>query len=465
MKRILLFLVFVSLPIYSYELPELGSDVDTVISDFEEKKINYQIMKQVYESNSVITDPEINDYLISLGNQLEPSNNINYFIVNDPSINAFAMLGSVIGVHSGLIFSSNTESELAGVIGHEIAHVTQKHLRRLISVQAKESYKTFLGIAIALLAARSNPQLASGAITAASASAAQTSLDYTRENEREADRVGLDIISKAGFDPKGFADFFNTINKFNEFSTGIAPAYLRTHPLTAERMSDIQDRIKDQKFFFRKNSIEFYLVKSKLKVINSDVKKIAEAFKANINNETYLSYVGELYGYVYSLIKLRNLDLARLNMDLIMKEGISSPMIIELNTNLLLAEGKIDEAKKSYQDALNIYPFYRSFIYGLARIYLSENNSHEAISFLKNYLKNMKDPYFYELLAKAYSKSENYILEHESLSDYFYYRYDFQEALTQMHLATKTVDGNFYEKSRVEYRLKELKREIDLLSD
>jgi len=184
MKKIIFFIIFFSFLSHANDLPELGSSFDSLINVADEKKIKFQIMQQVYSSNTVIQDPEINDYLNNLGNDLidsykEGKSNINFFIVNDNSINAFAMLGDVIGVHSGLIFAANTESEFASVISHEIAHLTQKHLLRLIDSQAKNIYKSYLAIAVAILAARSNPQLASGLITASSAAKTQNLLDYT----------------------------------------------------------------------------------------------------------------------------------------------------------------------------------------------------------------------------------------------------------------------------------------------
>lgn len=257
MKKIFFLFLFFSTSIFSNELPELGSSFDNLINNADEKKIKFQIMQQVYSSNTVIQDPEINDYLNEIGHNLINSSSkdkseINFFIVNDTSINAFAMLGNIIGVHTGLIFAANTESELASVLSHEIAHLTQKHLLRLFDSQSRNSFKSYLALAVAILAARSNPQLAQGAITAASAAQVQNTLDYTRSNEQEADRIGLQILDKAGYDTKGFVDFFSTLQKFNNFTSGAAPAFLRTHPITTDRISEIQDRLKDYKYIQKK---------------------------------------------------------------------------------------------------------------------------------------------------------------------------------------------------------------------
>ena len=283
MKKLFLIILFVSKTIFANDLPELGSHFDNILTKNDEKKITHQIMSQVYQSGSVITDAEVNDYLKTLGTNLSLAGtqdklNFKLFIINDPSINAFAMLGNIIGVHTGLIFAANSESELASVLSHEIAHITQKHLLRLFDDQAKNSYKTYLGIAIALLAARSNPQISQAAIMASNAAVTQNILNFTRQNEREADQIGLEILSRSGYDPRGFIDFYQTIQRFNEFSTGLAPSFLKTHPITSERISDIQDRLKNYSFKQDSSKIEFFFVKAKLKAYLGDENNITEAF-------------------------------------------------------------------------------------------------------------------------------------------------------------------------------------------
>lgn len=193
-------------------LPELGDTSQTVLSAQDEQRIAEQILRQVALSEEVVQDPEITDYIRGLGNRLvrggpNPSQSFHFFVVKDPTINAFAMPGGVIGVHTGLLLASNSESELASVLGHEIGHVTQHHLARMLENQKKGTLKNIAGIALALLVARANPQLAQGALTASTAYGVQMQLDYTRAHEREADRVGLQILNNAGFDVRGMPAF------------------------------------------------------------------------------------------------------------------------------------------------------------------------------------------------------------------------------------------------------------------
>ena len=220
----------------------------------------------------------------------DPTKRIEFFIVNDSSINAFAMLGGVIGVHTGLFLAANSESELASVLSHEIAHINQKHISRFLAQQERASYQSTFVMAIALLLARSNPQLASTTMAGASAGSVQGALDFTRENEKEADRVGIQTLNKAGFDVRGARDFFETLNKANQFSGGAAPAFLQTHPITSSRINDIESRLKDFPYKQRVDSQTFYYVKGKLKALLGDKSDTKNILEENIKIENNIDY-------------------------------------------------------------------------------------------------------------------------------------------------------------------------------
>ena len=467
MKKLFLSTLFVSVSVFAIDLPELGSQFDNLLNANDEKKIVFQILGRVNQSDSVITDVEINDYINKVGRELSLKGTdeklaLKFFIVNDSSINAFAMLGGIIGIHTGLILAANSESELLSVLSHEIAHITQKHLLRLFDSQARNSFKSYIGLAIAILAARSSPQVASGALAASSAAQVQNTLDFTRENEKEADRVGMEILSKSGYDPKGFIDFFQTIEKFNEFSTGAAPSFLRTHPITGERISDIQDRLKDFEFIQKSSNIEFHLIKAKLKAFLGDKQTIIGHFEREIQDKNSLNEIASYYGLAYAYLRNNKADQAMQTFNLI--EHVDHSMVYQLKANILTNDNRFQEAYIAYEEGLKKYPNNVSLITGAANLMIALNQSKQAIEFLKKYSELYSNlAIIHELLAKGYSALGLRLLEHESLSNAFYYRYNIQEAIIQMDFATKSSDGNFYEKSRVDFRLKELKREAEIL--
>ena len=452
------------------ELPELGSYTDTIFSSVEEERISKKILYQVNQSSAVVQDIEIDDYLTSLGRLLITgtslaNRNIEFFILNDSTINAFAMLGGVIGVHTGLFLAANSESELASVLGHEIAHLTQKHLPRIIAKQKRDSYKTTLALAFALLISRSNPDLAAATQTVVNASAVQNTLDFTRKHEKEADSEGIKILDRAGFDVRASIDFFKTMQRGNQFSQGAAPAFLRTHPVTSDRISDIQNRLSEYPYKQRIDSDNFYYVKGKIRAFLEEKNTIVNILEANIKNKLYINEAGERFALAYAYLRNNMIIKARRELENIKRKKIPNPMLLNLEVIILIQEGRKKEATQFYKKSLSMFPSHRALVYGLAEHYIRLSKTIKAIDLLDDYLLIYpEDSNLYELMAKAQAGEGKVLLQHENLAEAFYYRYNIREAITLLDLAARAKDGNFYEKSRVESRLKELKREWELFS-
>ncbi|MDA7843233.1 M48 family metalloprotease [Methylophilaceae bacterium] len=465
MKKTLLIFIFLSCMVTANNLPELGDYSSSKISESDEVLIGRQILFQVNQSDSIIRDIEISDYLDLLGKRLinastDPAKKIEFFIVSDPSINAFAMLGGVIGVHSGLFLASNTESELASVISHEIAHINQKHISRFLLQQERASYQSTFIMAVALLLARSNPQLASTAMAGASAGSVQGALDFTRENEKEADRVGIQTLNKAGFDVRGARDFFTTLKQANQFSGGAAPAFLQTHPITSNRINDIEDRLKDFPYKQRVDNQTFHYVKGKLKALLDNKEDTKNILEENIKNKIYINEGGERFALAYIYLIDNEFIKSYEQMQWLFDNEQSNPMLSQLYINYLIKINKVTEAKKIYEQNLNFFPSNRSFIYGLADLYLETQDSEKAIKLLKeNEQKFLQDPILYKLFAKGYANQGKKLLQYENLAEAAYYNFNLQEAIIRMDLAIKANDGDFYQKSRVESRLKQFQKE------
>ena len=465
MKKTLLIFIFLSCIVTANNLPELGDYSSSKISESDEVLIGRQILFQVNQSDSIIRDIEISDYLDLLGKKLinastDPAKKIEFFIVSDPSINAFAMLGGVIGVHSGLFLASNTESELASVISHEIAHINQKHISRFLLQQERASYQSTFLMAVALLLARSNPQLASTTMAGASAGSVQGALDFTRENEKEADRVGIQTLNNAGFDVRGARDFFTTLKQANQFSGGAAPAFLQTHPITSNRINDIEDRLKDFPYKQRPDNQTFHYIKGKLKALLDNKEDTKNILEENIKNKIYINEGGERFALAYIYLIDNEFIKSYEQMQWLSDNEQSNPMLSQLYINYLIKINKVTEAKKIYEQNLNFFPSNRSFIYGLADLYLETQDSEKAIKLLKeNEQKFSQDPILYKLFAKGYANQGKKLLQYENLAEAAYYNFNLQEAIIRMDLAIKANDGDFYQKSRVESRLKQFQKE------
>jgi beta-barrel assembly-enhancing protease len=417
----------------------------------------------------VVQDIEIIDYLNALGNLLVAASpdklqKFNFFVVQDNSINAFAMPGGVVGVHTGLIAVSNSESELASVLGHEIGHVSQHHLARMLASQKYDTFKNIAGIAVALLVARSNPELANGALAASSAAGVQRQLDYTREHEREADRVGLSILDAAGFDVRAMPAFFTTLQRGTRFSEGTAPSFLRTHPLNAERIADVSNRVETMPYRQVADSLAFNLVKAKLRANTGLAQDAVEQFQDNIKERRFANETAEHYGLAVAMLRKNDVIGAQNQMQWLRKNApkgtlIESPMIETLDARVQVASNNPLAAAAQYAKGLSAFPTHRGLIYGYAEHFLAINQSDKAIKLVQEkHSLYPNDAYFYAILAKAYTQKNKNLLRFQAQGEAYYRQYNLQKAIEQMELATKAKDGNFYEQSIVEARLKELRR-------
>jgi predicted Zn-dependent protease len=449
-------------------LPDLGDSSATVLSPLQEQKIADQIMKQVMSSDEVVSDPEITDYVQNLGYRLashgpDPFQKFNFFVVKDNTINAFAMPGGVVGVHTGLILAAENESEVAGVLGHEIGHVVQHHLARMLAQQKVDSVLSMATMALALLAAVGNPQLGSGAMAAASAQSVQKQLDYTRAHEREADRVGLQIMTDAGFDPNGMPAFFEILQKGTRFVQGNAPSFLRTHPLTSERITDVRARVEQMGAYKTvQEGPDFYFVKAKLLAGLNSPSQAVDIFRNNLQEKKYGNEAAQHYGLAVALMRNRDWPAARKELEWLRANFPPYAMMATLAANLAVAEGNRALAAQEFSNGLAMFPDSRALVYAYAEYLFSLNKVEDVLKFVRDRQDSFPDdPYLYELMSKAYTLQGRELLRHQMQGEAYVRRYDIPRAVEQMDLAAKAADGDFYQHSIVEARLNQLRLLVD----
>ncbi|MDP1705324.1 MAG: M48 family metalloprotease, partial [Sulfurimicrobium sp.] len=288
------------------ELPDLGESSQAVFSLQQEQRIGESIMADIRASRELMRDAEVTDYLNALGarliaNSQDSARSFEFFALRDSTLNAFALPGGFIGVHSGLILSAQSESELASVLAHEISHVTQRHLARVIAGTQKNTLTTLAALAVAILAARSNPQVANAALVTAQATGVQSRLDYTREHEREADRIGLQVLNASGFDPRAMVDFFGRMQKYGRLYENNAPVYLRTHPLTTERIADVENRVGALPYRQVPDSLDFQLVRAKLEAEEGLPQNAIKMFEVALAEKKYSNEAAQHYGLASAL--------------------------------------------------------------------------------------------------------------------------------------------------------------------
>jgi predicted Zn-dependent protease len=455
----------------SNQLPELGDASQTVLSARDEEKIANQILKQVAVSQDVFDDAEVTDYLQALGKRLGASSpdkqqKFYFFVLQDRSINAFAMPGGVIGVHTGLFISSNSESELASVLGHEIGHVTQHHLARMLASQKYDMFKNIAATALALLVMRSNPQAGMGAMTAASAAGIQRQIDYTREHEREADRVGLTILQDAGFDVRAMPAFFNTLQRATRFSDGNVPSYLRTHPMTTERIADLGNRVQNMPYKQVTETPAFSLMRAKIRAFQGSPSQMIEEFKNNLAEGRFQNEQSEHFGLAYAYLRANQARNAQQEVQWLEQHGMVNPYMVTLKAVTLAKLGQVPEAQAQFLQGLQRYPEHRMLAQGQAESLINSNQWAAAVSFIQKQQQTFPDdPKFYDWLAAAYQGQGKQMLRHQALGEAYVRKHDIPRAVDQFEIASKAKDGDFYLQSKVEARLKALRLQQTLEKD
>ncbi|HSN21866.1 MAG TPA: M48 family metalloprotease [Usitatibacter sp.] len=449
-------------------LPDLGDVSSTSLSDQQEKTIGDRIMRDVRSDADYIDDPEIADYINSIGSRLlgaadGPHPNIDFFVVRDDTINAFALPGGHIGVHSALILLTQNESELAGVLGHEIAHILQHHQARMLYGQRGVQFTSLAALALAILASRGGSQggqVTEAAVASAGALQLQNQLDYTREHEREADRVGLQLLERAGFSPRAMVTFFERLlraNRLNELKG--APAYLRTHPLTTERIADMQDRVENMPPRLVADTFEYRVARAKLRVMMAgSPTEAVSLFQTMLADKTIVRPREDVYGLALAQRRARDFEGAWKTLEPLREGGHSHPAFELLAGELQSDMGHPAKALEIYRAVLQMHPDYRALVYAHLDLLQQMGRTKEVLADVEKRLRAMPaDARLYEIQARAYEAAGNYAAQHRAQGEAQYRRGNLGAAVDQLELAVKTKNGNFYDLSSAEARLREMR--------
>lgn len=447
------------------DLPELGDVARSDLSPQIERKIGERIFNEIrLREPSYVDDPDSLDYLNRLGSRLvaasaSPTAECTFFLIRDPTVNAFAMFGGFIGVNTGTILVSQAESELAGVLAHEIAHVIQNHLARQVAREKQSSIATMIAMAVGVLAARANSQVASAAIASAQAGSVQAQLAYSRDFEREADRVGYQALTQAGYDGHGMADFFARLQQAGRLYDNNAPVYMRSHPLTIERLSDLQNRAEAGPYRQVADSVDFLLVRARLRAQATPAQESVSEFARQLRERKYLSEAATRYGLAYSLLRANNVAAAQREFDALGALKVSSPMIPSLAAAIRMQAADPQGAAVIYRGALQRYPDSRALAYGYAEALLAARQYDQALKLLETQLQTYSSDYrLYGYQAKTFAAIGKRLSQHRAQAEYYFRQGQLAPAIEQLQFAQQSTDGNFFEQSAVDARLREFRR-------
>ena len=472
-------------------LPDMGDPGGDALSRVDERKYGEMIMRQIRPDPDYSNDLPLYDFLnqmerrllqaakkLQLGGANEQGSgayNFEVFAVKDSSINAFALPGGFIGFHTGLIVSAESDSEVASVMGHETGHVLQRHLARQMDKQATNTMIAIAGMVLGALAMSRNPQAAAGLMQGGQAAAIDNQLSYSRDAEREADRVGFQILDASGYDVNGAPGFFQRLQKATGIMDKGVPAYVRTHPLTTDRIADMQDRARVAVRRNAPNSLEFYFIKARARMEQSGTSggmyDLRNAFDSMSKQPQVEKQLEGFYGLALIDQRQGKIDQAEIHLQqartLLQKASIQgapaqkqSLSLDITSSELALAKGKNEEALQIAQTTLRSYP--ESYAAGAAMInaQLKLGKTNEAIAWLKARTRAQPNEIvWWDLLSKSYDQAKNIPMRHYALGEKYALEGAWPSAIEQLRIARSSGATDYYQGSSIDARLREMQRQ------
>lgn len=442
------------------KLPDLGSPADAILSANEESKIGRAIMRDIRASGQVVEDPLIIEYINEIGSKVAAQTNdgdhdFTFFVIEDPRINAFALPGGYVGVHTGLLEATRSEDELAGVLAHEVAHVTQRHIARAIHANSRQSLIStaiMLGAILVGVAGGDSDVIQAG-VAVAQGTAVQQQINFTRANEYEADRIGISALADAGFDPYGMASFFDVMSRQTSRAPDErTPEFLLTHPVTSARIAEARSRARNYPKVNSEDSISYSIAKIRTVVYGFDTAKEAVAYfeKRPYQNQNEIERYGRLLAYLRDGSYGKALDIVEYLVD-------RNPKVIAYHialgeTQVLL--GRRDEALATFEEALALFPRNVPLVIAYGERLLELEQPEKAHTMLLDLLNNVQPtPDQVRLIARAASEAGENAESLYYLSEYRLMIGDLIGGITYLQQALRLPELQEIQRIRFEARI------------
>lgn len=448
------------------DLPDLGDVSAASMSASDEARIGSDAMRAMRQEGSVSDDAELQSYISRIGAQLAAGAQgtglkFSFFLVNDPSINAFAMPGGYIGVNKGLLLAVQSEGELASVLGHEMAHVTQHHMARMQASSAPNQLVLLATIVAAALASRTNNSDAViGTLNAGIGLTVSNQLSYSRDFEREADRVGMQYLAAAGYDVRDMPTFFQRLQQSEHLNGGDAYAFLRTHPVTMERISEAENRALSAPVRMRASSTAFYLVREKIRAQSLEPAAAVRFYQNALQRKLYLSEGAQWYGLARARLAGREFPAARQALASAVRLLPADPMLYGLDAEIARAAGDRSAAAAALRAGLARFPGNRALADDEVDLLIAAGNYPQALQRIRDLqLSRPDDPALFRLQSRVYADRDP-LRYHAALGNALYFEQQYEAALEQYHLASQAKGDDFYLRSSIEARMQELEKRV-----
>ncbi len=449
------------------QLPEMGSPAEALMTPGAERRLGQSFIRRVRETLPLLDDPLILDYIESLGVQLlaaahEDPNGFQFFIIDQSVVNALAGPGGHIGVYTGLILATETESELAAVIAHEIAHVTQRHLLRSLEEQNRLLLPSAaLLIAGVILGAQVSGDAGAAAIAGAQAAVLQRQINFTREYEQEADRLGIAMLAQAGFDPYAMAGCFGRLSRSGQITETNVPELLRTHPVNANRIAEALARADAFGARQRPDSLRFHLTRAALRerAYTRPEQAIAH-FSATLQSGRYRELQAEHYGHALALVRAGRPEAARAALAQARQGQQQLAEFVILEARIDLEQGQTEQALRRLRNAISLAPEHWPLRLAYAESLLKTGRAAQAIDELLAVSRlRPGNPLLYNKLEQAAIRAGNLGATHRFRAERLYVEGERELAIKQLEIALRQRDLPYHEAARIQARLETWKEE------
>jgi predicted Zn-dependent protease len=448
------------------ELPDIGNPAAATITVDEERQIGEMITKQLRDRGVVIDDPEVDEYVQSLGLRLasqaqDPATrHFQYFTIREPSINAFAIFGGYIFCNYGTILASGNESELASVLAHETAHVTQRHLARAVNAESHQGIEqaaTILGAILIGVLAGGNGQAMEGAIAAAQGANIQRQINFTRAQEYEADRVGIGFLASAGFDPNAMANFFEHLSRLQGLNNAWVPEMLLDHPVNASRVAEARARAAQYEHRRPAQSVSYGLIKERLRVITTERDELIHQYDALYTKDRELD-LDKQYGQALTLMAIgRPAEAVPILQPLVTRhQGYT--LLHDALGQALMQSKQTKQGLAEFENALALFPRNVPLTVRYAEALMSAGRARDAHIALLDLFNNVEPtPPQIQLTAQAASAAGDAGDAYYYMSEYHIANGELTLSVQQLQLALNAPNLTVVQKERYQARLDEIR--------
>ncbi|BAO45385.1 M48 family metalloprotease [Thiolapillus brandeum] len=457
----------------SNELPEIGAASGNLFTPLQEQQLGKTFMRYIRATQPVIDDPLLDDYINKLGNRLVEhsegkGSKFTFFLVDSPVINAYAGPGGYIGVYTGLVLTTQSESELAAVLAHEITHVTQKHLQRAWYAASNLSLvQSAALVAAVILGATVGGDAAIAAASGAQAAMQQQQINFTRQNEKEADRLGINILHEANFDPRAMPSFFTRMGRANRSYGTELPEFLRTHPVTNSRIADSLGRAEVYSYKQYVDSFHYLLARTTLRERSfHEPRDAISYFTAALEEGRYRDKAAAAYGLALALLRDDQYKKASAQLNALLQNHPDTLEFIVSASRTDMEAGNKKSAIARLEAAVEKQPLSYPLQITLAEFYLRAGKAKTAyrkLSFLASL--RPENTHVYKLLAEAAADMGRQAESHQHMAMHYYLKGALEASALQLKIALRVPNLNFYETARLESQLKKVQKEIDDLKE